>query len=91
MSELSSMHEFNSGGGVKSIRQWNQLLGSLVTIIKYNKRTIYHSIYIKVFSDGKVSYLMLYTDDDVLNTTNNDTEFNELRRFSEEAFSIKFQ
>ena len=29
--------------------------------------------------------------DDVINTTNNETSFPELRRFFEEAFKIKFQ
>ena len=29
--------------------QWNRLLGAVVTILKYKKSTIYHSIYIKVF------------------------------------------
>ena len=34
-----------------------------VTIIKYKKITIDHAIYIKVFSDGTVSYLAFSTDD----------------------------
>ena len=46
---------------------------------KYKKITIYHAIYIKVFSDGTVSYLTVSTDD-VLNTTNNETAFTELKR-----------
>ena len=53
-------------------RQWNRLLNVVVIIIKYNKSTIYNSIYIKVFSDGTLSYLTVYNDD-VINTTNNDT------------------
>ena len=36
--------------------QWNLLLVSVVTIIKYKKTTIYHAKYIKVFSDGTLSY-----------------------------------
>ena len=55
-------------------KQWNRLLDAVVTIIKYNKSTIDHEIYIKVFNDGTVSYLTVYTDD-VLNTTNNETSF----------------
>ena len=51
-------------------RQCNRLLDAVVTIIKYNKITIDHAIYIKVFADGTVSYLTDSTDD-VLNTTNN--------------------
>ena len=31
--------------------QWNYLLDEVVTILKYNKITIDHAIYIKVFSD----------------------------------------
>ena len=57
-------------------------------MIKFKKRTIDHVIYIKVLSDGAVSHLTVSTDD-VLNTTNNETEFPELRRFFEEAFDIK--
>ena len=33
-------------------QQWNRLLDAVVVILKYNKITIYHAIYIKVFSDG---------------------------------------
>ena len=47
----------------------NRLLDAMVTIIKYKKSTIDHSIYIKVFNDGTVSYLTVSTDD-ILNTTN---------------------
>ena len=55
-------------------RQCNRLLGAVVTRMKYRKIKIDHAIYIKVFSDGKVSYLTVYTDD-VLNTTNNKKEY----------------
>ena len=54
----------------------------MVTIIKYKKSKIDHDIYIKVFTDGTVSYLTVSTDD-VLNTTNNKTEFPELIRVFE--------
>ena len=50
--------------------QFNILLDAVVMILKYNKRTIYHSIYIKVFSDVTVPYIKFYTDD-VINATNN--------------------
>ena len=59
-------------------KQCNILLGAVVTMIKSKKITIYHDIYIKVFSDRKVSYLA-YSADDVLNTNNNETSFPELR------------
>ena len=69
-------------------QQWNRLLDTLVTIIKYKKRRIDHSIYIKVYSDGTVSYIRVFTDD-VLNTTNNDMEFTELTRVFEKHFEMK--
>ena len=71
-------------------RQWNSLLDVVVTIIKYKKSTIDHAIYIKVFTDGTVSYLTVSTDD-VLDTTNNETAFTELRIFFEEYFEITVQ
>ena len=61
-------------------QQCNQLLDTVVTIIKYKKSTIDHSIYIKVFYDATVSYPAVYTDDDI-NTDNNGTAFPELRIF----------
>ena len=68
----------------------NRIFDAVVTIIKYQKITIDHDIYIKVLSDGTVSCLTVSTDD-VLNTTNNDTAFNELRIVFQEAFGIKVQ
>ena len=65
-----------------SKQQWNRLFDSEVTILKYNKVTIDHDIYIKVFTGGTVSYLTVSTDD-VLNITNNETSFPELRRVFE--------
>ena len=62
----------------------------MVKIIKYNKITIVHAIYIKLFSDRTVTYLTFYTDY-VLNNTKNETEFPELRRIFEEAFEVKVQ
>ena len=71
-------------------RQCNRLLDAVVTIIKYNKSTIYHDIYIKVLSDGTVSYLTVSTDD-FMTTTNNVTAFHELPRVFEEQFWMKVQ
>ena len=51
-------------------KQWNRLLGIVVKILKYKKITIDHAICIKVFSNGTVSYLTVYSND-VINTTNN--------------------
>ena len=62
----------------------------MVIILKYNKITIDHDIYIKFFTDGTVSYLKVSTGD-VLNTATNETEFPELTRFLEEHFEIKVQ
>ena len=53
-------------------QQWNQLLDDVVKIVKYKKITIDHAIYIKVFYDGTMSYIMVSTDD-VLKNTNNQT------------------
>ena len=68
----------------------NRLLDILVAILKYKKSKIYHTIYIKVFSDGTVSYLTVSTDD-VLNAINNETAFPGLRRVFEEHFEMKLQ
>ena len=62
-----------------AIRQWNILPDSVVTVIKYNKITIYPDIFIKVFSDVTVSCLTVSTDDGI-NNTHNWTAFPELRR-----------
>ena len=51
---------------------------------------IYNSVYIKVFSEVTVSYLTVSTDD-VLNNTNNETAFTDLRRVFEEYSEIKYQ
>ena len=58
----------------------NRLHDAVVTILKYKKITIDHDIYIKVFYGGTVSHTSVSTGD-VINTTNNETEFPELRRF----------
>ena len=71
-------------------RQWNRLLDAVVTILKYKKSTIDHDIYINFFSDGKVSCLTVSTDD-VLNTTNNENGFPELKKVFKENFEMKVQ
>ena len=53
-------------------RQCNQLFDELVTILEYKKNTIDHAIYIKVFFDVTMYYLLVSTDD-YLNTINNKT------------------
>ena len=60
-------------------QQWNILPDTVVTVLKYKMITIDHAIYIKVFTDGTVSYLTFYTDD-ILNITNNETLFTEITR-----------
>ena len=77
-------------GKKPSGRKWNRLLDKVVTIIKYMKRKIDHAIYMKIFSDGIVSYLIFSTDN-VLNTTNNKTSFTKLTRVFELRFDMKFQ
>ena len=71
-------------GTKPSGRKCNILLDAVTTMIKYNKSKVNHSIFIKVFTDGTVSYLTLYNYD-VLNTTNNKTEFTELRIVSKKS------
>ena len=57
--------------GIKPAKiQWNRILDAVVIFIKYKNSTIDHAIYIKVFTDGTVSYLTISTDD-ILNTINN--------------------
>ena len=62
----------------------------MVLVIKYKKSIIDHAIYIKVFYYGTVSHIEVSTDD-VLNTTNNETGFPELKIYFEEHFEKKFQ
>ena len=80
------MHECNSGKKTAGLK-YNRLLDSVFTILKYNKITMYHVNFIKVFSDGKVSYLTVSTGD-VINNTNNKTAFTEITRVFDE---MKFQ
>ena len=67
---------------------WNQLIDAVVTILQYNKRTIDHAIYIKVFSDETASYLTVSTDN-VLDTNNNATAFIETRKLFREDLRLK--
>ena len=62
----------------------------MVRIIKYKNIAIYHSFYIKVFTDVTVSYLTVSTDG-VINTTDNETAFTELTRVFKENFEMKVQ
>ena len=69
---LFFLQRMNGIWGTKPyVQKLNRLLNSVVTIIKYNKSIIDYVIYIKVFSDGTVSYLTIFTVD-VLNTSNNE-------------------
>ena len=71
-------------------QQWNILLDAVVNILKYNKITIDHDIYIKAFSDGTVSCLKVSTED-ILNTNNNGASFPELTIIFEKHLEMKFQ
>ena len=77
-------------GAKTSRKQCHILLDAVVTMIKYNKRNIYRTIYIKVLSDGTISYPTVSTND-FNNTTNNETVFTELTRVFEEHFDMKVQ
>ena len=76
--------------GFRSGIQCNILLDAVVTIIKYKKSTIDHDIYIKVFTDGTVSYLTVSTYD-VLSTTNNENAFPELTRVLKNTLRLKYR
>ena len=69
-------------------KQWKLLLDAVVKSFKYKKSTIDYDIYIKVLSDGSVSYIMVCTYD-ILNNTNNETAFYDTRRVLKEEFDIK--
>ena len=81
------MHECNSSNKT-SWKKWNRLLDAVVPILKYKKITICHAIYINVFTDRTVSYLAV-SNENVLNTTNNETAFPELTIFFKEHFEMK--
>ena len=66
-------------------RQWNKILNALLTLLKHQKITIDHAIYIEVFYDGN-SYYLRVTTDDFLNDTNTETAFTEpIKVFQEES------
>ena len=71
-------------------RQWNKLLDTVVTILKYKISIIDHSIYINVFSGGNVYYLTLHTDV-VLDNNNNETAFPEPINVFQEALVKKIK
>ena len=77
-------------GTKPSGRKYNILLDAVITIIKNKKSTIDHAIHIKFISFGTVSYIIV-SNDDVLNVTNNETAFTELKIFFEEHFEMKSQ
>ena len=58
--------------------------------MKYNESKIYYSILTKVLSDGNVSCLTVFTDD-FLNTSNNETDFPELKSCLKNHLRLKFQ
>ena len=70
--------------------QCNCLVDAVLTMMKNKICTIDNYIYIKLLSDGTVSYITVSTDY-VLNTTNNETTFTELRRSFEKYIQIKVQ
>ena len=45
-----------------SERKWNRLIDAVFKSLKYKKITIGHAIYIRVFSDGTVSYITVFTE-----------------------------
>ena len=57
-------------GTKPSGRKYNRLLDAVVTIPKYKESAIDQAIYIKLFSDITVSYIIV-SYYDVLNTNNN--------------------
>ena len=65
------------------------LLDAVVTTMKYKKSIIDNSIYTKVLYDGTMSYFTVSADD-VLNNTNKETAFTELKKVLESEFEIKF-
>ena len=86
---LSSTNEWNPRKKPAG-QKWNRLLGSVVTILKYQKITDYNAIHIKLFSDGTLSYLTASTDN-VPNTDNNYKAFPELTIFFKGRFEMKSQ
>ena len=73
------MHEWDSGGTPYTLQR-NRILDAVVTILKYNKSTIDHNIFIKFLYDGTVSNITV-SSDNVINTNDNETAFPELRSF----------
>ena len=57
-------------------------------IISYKSSVIDYSIYVKLFSNGTVSYLT-FPIDDLLYTKSNDNGFQELKNVFEETFESR--
>ena len=83
------MYEWNSRKKTSG-RQWNRLLDVVIKILKYNKSTLDHSIYIKLFTYGTVIYLRVSTDN-IIDTTNNETSFHEPTILKKKSFEMKLQ
>ena len=77
-------------GTITEGRQWNIILDTVITIIKYKKSTIDHDIYIEVLYDGAISYFTVSTDDG-LNITTNYTVFTGPRKMFQGSSENKFQ
>ena len=69
--------------------QLNPLLDEVVTILKYNKITIDHAIYIKVLSDWTLSCLTV-SSGGVLNATDNDTAIPEIIKVFGKRLRLKY-
>ena len=74
----------------KTRQQYNRILDAVVIMNKYKKITIDHAIFINASGDWKLWYITVSTDD-VLNTTNNETEFPELRIFLKNILRLKYK
>ena len=81
------MHEWNTGEESAG-QQYNRLLNAVVTTMDYKKITIDHVLYINLLSGGTV-YCITVSNDDVLNTTNNQIPFTELIIFLRKFLRIK--
>ena len=57
-------------GGKLSGRKLIYILDPVVTINKYNKTTIYHTIYIKILYKRNMYYITVSTDDELYATNN---------------------
>ena len=44
-------------------RKWNRIIHAAVKIVDYNKSTLERGIYVKIYYNSTVSYLVVLTDD----------------------------